>query len=103
MERGNRQRLFALSILVLPAFAYIVLMQKRMALTGENRFDGIIGALLGLYICSLAAADLLDMVLTRVHQSSKLTNFQWAVLNIVFLLLGLIVIFMGTTRFTSIG
>ena len=101
MERGNRNRLITLSVLVLPAFAYIVLMQKHSVLTGNLRFDGIIGALLGLYMCSLAAADLIDMLFTHARRSSRLTNFQWAALNTAFLFLGLIVIFMGTTRFTA--
>lgn len=102
MDRGNRLRLITLLILTLPAFVYIVIAQRQIVLTGQNRIDGIIGVMLGLYVCSLAAADLLDMLFTRWPRLSKLTDVQWLALNAVFLLLGVAVIIMGTTRFTTI-
>jgi hypothetical protein len=103
VEHGNRNRLITLLILAIPAFAYLIIIQQRAALTGQNRFDGIIGAMLGLYMCSLAAADMIDMLFTHLQKWSGLTGFQWLALNMAFLLLGLIVIITGTTRFTTVS
>jgi hypothetical protein len=101
MDRGNRKRIVLLLILTLPAVIYIIIAQRQIEITADTRIDGMIGVMLGLYICSLAAADLLDMLFTRWPRLSKLTQLQWLALNAVFLLLGVAVIIMGTTRFTA--
>jgi hypothetical protein len=101
MDRSNRRRIISLLILTLPTFAYIIIASKSSVLTGQNRIDGIIGVLLGLYMCSLAAADLVDMLFTRWPRISKVTSLQWLAINSAFVLLGIAVIIVGTTRFTT--
>ena len=100
MDRNNRRRIIGLLILMLPALAYIIIVANSIALTGYNRSDGIIGVLLGLYVCSLAAANLLDMLFTRWPRQSRVTGLQWLAINAAFVLLGITVIILGTTRFT---
>ena len=60
--------------------------------------------LLGLCICSRPAALKLDMLFfgrSAGRQSSKWSDIMWLALNILVLLSGWTVIFIGTTRFVS--
>jgi hypothetical protein len=102
MNQGNRRRIIALLTLTLPALVYIVLTQQAIIATGGDRLAGTIGVMLGLYVCSLAAADLMDLLFTRWPRRSKITDAQWFALNTAFLLLGITVIITGATRFTAI-
>ncbi len=101
MNRGNRRRIITLLFLTLPALGYIVVTQQQIVTTGGDRLAGTIGVMLGLYVCSLAAADLLDLMFARWPRLSKITDVQWFALNTAFLLLGITVIIVGTTRFTA--
>jgi hypothetical protein len=69
--------------------------------------DGIIGVVLGLYICSHPAANLIDMFFYRrdiwYHFSSKRSAFWWVTLNVLVLLVSGVVIFIGTTRLIGSG
>ncbi len=70
-------------------------------LTGMDILDGIIGVVLGLYICSHPAATLVDMLfyrrLTRYQFSSIRSVLFWLALNMMILFIGGIAIFVGTT------
>jgi hypothetical protein len=102
MNQGNRRRIITLLILTLPALVYIVITQQQIIATGGDRLAGAIGVMLGLYVCSLAAADLMDLLFTHWQRGSKITDLQWFALNAAFLVLGITVIITGTTRFTAI-
>jgi hypothetical protein len=95
-------RVMTLSVLVVLGIAYISLLYSRHALTGMNHLDGIIGLVLGLYICSHPAANLVDILFYRQgirHRfSSKRRALFWLALNVVVLFIGGIVIFAGTTQ-----
>jgi uncharacterized membrane protein HdeD (DUF308 family) len=90
------------SVLIVIGIAYISLLYSRHALTGMNHLDGIIGVVLGLYICSHPAANLVDMFFysrsIRNPFSSKRSALLRLALNVVVLLIGGIVIFTGTTQ-----
>jgi hypothetical protein len=88
--------------LTLPALIYISITQQAIIATGGDRLAGTIGVMLGLYVCSLAAADLMDLLFAHWPRSAKVTSTQWFALNVVFLVLGITVIITGTTRFTAI-
>ena len=92
--------------LILLAIAYSSLLYYRHALTGTNTLDGIVGVLLGLYICSRPAANVLDMLFfergARRQVSSRRSGVAWLALNMLVLLIGWIVIIIGTTRFTEV-
>jgi hypothetical protein len=101
MDRGNRRRIITLLILTLPALMYTIITQQAIIATGGDRLAGSIGVMLGLFVCSLAAADLMDLLFTHWPRDSKITDLQWFALNAAFLVLGITVIITGTTRFTA--
>lgn len=102
----NQQRwegkIITLSILGVLGIAYSSLFCFEHTLTGLNYLDGIIGVVLGLYICSHPAANLVDMFFYRRgirHPfSSKRSALLWLVVNVMVLFIGGIVIFTGTTQ-----
>jgi hypothetical protein len=71
---------------------------------GTNRLDGIIGVLLGLYIVSKPAANLLDILFFDRdifrQASSKWPIIGWISFNILVIIIGWLVIVIATTRFT---
>jgi hypothetical protein len=104
MDQQQRNRhIITLSILVVLGIVYSGLFYSQCSVTGMNHLDGIIGVVFGLYICSHPAANLVDMLFYRRgirHQfSSKRSIVLWLALNMLVLLVGGIVIFVGTTRF----
>jgi hypothetical protein len=93
-----------LGTLVLAAGAYIGGLALFGTLTGLIRLDASIGVLLGLYICSYPAANGMDLLLfTRPEAREEITDTPagrfWLVLNILALLAGWAVIFVGAMRF----
>ena len=64
--------------------------------------DGIIGVLLGLYICSKPAANAVDLIFFRRGELRQLTSgwsgLGWLSLNLLVLFVGWVVIFTGTTH-----
>jgi hypothetical protein len=92
----------ALWALVLLGIAYTGLLYYQRTLTGKNDIDGIIGVLLGLYICSHPAANVVDLLFfgrgVRRQSSSRRSVVFWLALDMLVLLIGWIVIFVGTTR-----
>lgn len=106
MDQQQRDRnIITLSILVVLGIAYSGLFYSWDTLTSINHLDGIIGVVFGLYICSHPAANLVDILLyrqgARFPFSSKRSVVLWLLLNILVLLIGGTVIFIGTTRFIS--
>jgi hypothetical protein len=102
-QHRGRRNIKTLWALVLLGIAYSSLLYYQRTLTGTNMVDGIIGALLGLYICSHPAANVVDMLFfgrgARRQFSSRWSAVLWLALNMLVLLIGWIVIFVGTTRF----
>jgi len=98
-RRHNIKMLWAI---VLIGIAYSGLLYFQRTLTGSDNIDGIIGVLLGLYICSHPAANVVDVLFfrqgARNQFSSKRSVAFWLALNIMLLLIGWIVIFVGTTH-----
>ena len=104
MDQHRRGRnIKTLWLLVLLGIAYSSLFYYQRTLTGANNVDGIIGVLFGLYICSHPAANVVDMLFfgrgARRPFSSRRSAVLWLALNMLVLLIGWIVIFVGTTRF----
>ena len=93
-----------LSALVLLAIAYSIALRSLHTLSNANRLSGILGVLLGLYICSHPAANLFDLLFfgrSSLHQpASRRFLYLWMAVNILVLLVGFWVIVLGTTRFT---
>ncbi len=95
------RRIVTLSVLAVLGIAYISFIYSRGTMTGQNRLDGIIGVVLGLYICSHPAAHLIDMLFyrrgIRYRFSSTRSVVLWLALNVLVLLISGVVIFVGTT------
>jgi hypothetical protein len=102
-QQRHGPKIMTLWVLVVLGIAYSSLLYTQPTLTGMSDLDGIIGVVLGLYICSHPAANLVDMLFyrrsIRYQFSSKRSTILWVVLNVLILLIGGIVIFIGTTRF----
>jgi hypothetical protein len=100
-RKRNVKMLWALLVF---ALAYGGWMLARLPLTGRARLDGAAGVLLGLFISSKAAANLLDLVLfgnsLRPKGWTRRTEHFWVALNALILLIGCTIIVVGTTRFT---
>jgi hypothetical protein len=88
--------------MVLLALVYLGLLYYLHTLTGDNVLDGIAGVVLGLYICSLPAANAVDMIFAERSASFALSSLRaggrWLALNLLTLLAGWIVIVVGAIR-----
>ncbi len=87
------------------AIVYAALLYFGGTLTGTARLDGIVGVVLGLFICSHPSANVVDvLIFGRIlgrQGMTKRTYILWWVLNAVVFVVGFIVIVSGTTRFTA--
>jgi hypothetical protein len=108
MKSDQRQRFhnyWTFLLLSTLALVYSSWLHYQTTLTGRNDLDGVLGVLLGLYICSHPAANMLDMLFfkrsTEIQGFSKQSNLLWVVANILVFVMGWMVIVVGTTRFVS--
>ena len=101
----NQQRIgrkiTTLSVLAVFGIAYSSVIYSRGTLTGRIHLDGIIGVVLGLYICSHPAAHLIELLFyrrgIRYRFSSARSVVLWLALNVLVLFISGVVIFVGTT------
>jgi hypothetical protein len=102
-ERGRNYK--TLAVVVVLAMVYGGWMITQRTITGLPRLDGIIGVLLGLFICSRPAANMLDLLFTRRGQpeSSEWSAIGWLALNGWVMFVGWIVITIGATRLIERG
>jgi hypothetical protein len=101
MEDQPRGRNYkTLGCIVLLALLYGGWMITQHTITGLPWLDGVIGVLLGLFICSRPAANLLDLLFyrRRARESSEWSSIGWLALNVLVLFVGWIVITIGATR-----
>jgi hypothetical protein len=103
-QHRRRRNIKMLWVLLLLGIAYDSLLYYQGTVTGTNNVDGIIGVLLGLYICSHPAANVVDMLFfgrgALRQSSSRRSAVVWLALkNMIVLLIGWIAIFVGTTQF----
>jgi hypothetical protein len=108
MDQHRRgRRIKTLWALVLLGAGYSTLLYSRRTLTGRHNVDGILSMLLGLYICSHPAANLVDILFfsrgSRDQFSSRRSFFLWLTLNVVVFVVGWMVIFLGTTHLVGKG
>jgi hypothetical protein len=89
-------------VLSLTGAAFIGLFHYRQALTGMHKVDGVICVMLGLYLCTHPAAYALDMLFFERNAGQRFSSARsavlWAALNMLVLLTGWFIIFIGTTR-----
>ena len=92
--------------LIVVAALYDGLLAIRHRLTGNLVLDGSFGVLLGLFICSRGAANLLDMILygrlLQFQWTSKHAQAWWVALNALILVVGWSVIAAGATQLARV-
>ena len=89
---------------LLLALGYSAVLFVYGPLTGETLIDGVIGIVLGLYVCSHPAANVLDLLFVDggiVRQGSDERGIAWYILNLLVLMAGWFVVWTGLTRFTT--
>jgi len=95
----------ALWSFMLLALAYGSLLLTYETLTGEARTDGVIGVVLGLYVCSHPASNVLDVLFEDGGASRRASCEQrgiaWYALNLLVLLAGWFAVLLGIIRFTT--
>ena len=101
MEGQRRGRNYkTLGVVVVLALLYMGWMTIQHTITGMPQLDGTIGVLLGLFICSRPAANMLDLLFTQrsYAASSEWATIRWLGLNGLVLFLGWLVITIGATQ-----
>jgi hypothetical protein len=85
------------------ALAYAGLLLAYNDLTGDLRVDGVLGVVLGLYVCSHPAANMLDLLFADGGATRRTASDQhgmpWYALNLLVLLAGWGVVLLGIIRF----
>jgi hypothetical protein len=87
------------------AIGYAWLMYTYSPLTGEIRLDGAIAVVLGLYLCSHPASNVLDLLFeeggARRSPDADRRTIPWYFLNLMLLIVGWFVVWTGLTCFTT--
>jgi hypothetical protein len=116
MQKGADSRMYQprrrrntglLWTLIVIAAIYVLWVRYGYGLTTLPDLEAGAGVLLGLFICSRGAANLLDMVLFgRILQPaspSRRTEAWWVAFNLLILVIGWFVIFVGATHLVQAG
>lgn len=92
-------------MLVVAACVYLGLLSHLGTLTGSPTLDGIIGMLLGLYICSHPAANAINLLFfdrwAWQETISEWSGLGWLALNVLVLFCGWLVITVGAARLAA--
>ncbi len=106
MEKQRGYSYKRLGVVVLLALLYGGWIHTQRTITGSPRLDGIIGVLLGLFICSFPAANMLDLLFAARRAQSSSSEWPllgWLGLNLLVLFAGWLVITIGATRLIGRG
>jgi hypothetical protein len=97
-QRQHKRNTRVLWGLILLAIAFGSSLRYLHTLTGIAMLDGSIGVALGLYICAHPAANAVNMLFFErdtLRQISEWSVVRWLALNLLVLLAGWMVIFVG--------
>lgn len=90
---------------MLLALAYSGLLYALGPLTGNVRMDGAIGIVLGLYVCSHPASNVLDLLFLEGGagrwSASSGSGVGWYLLNLLVMLAGWLAVLLGIVQFTT--
>ncbi len=99
MDRRRAWSIAFLVTLILVGSIYSGIMYTRPNIAPEDWSGGVLGVMLGLFISARAAAHLLDL-LYQMHYAGPPKLWIWITLNLLTLLAGVIVVFLGVMQFT---
>jgi hypothetical protein len=93
--------------LFVPATAYLFWQYYWPYSSGNSIMDGMVGIVLGLFICSRPAANGIDLLFVERGAFKRIAKqrygFAWFLLNGLVMVLGWFVISVGAARFTTNG
>jgi hypothetical protein len=101
---GSPRQHLGLALLAGLGLAYVGWLAWQPTLLGSHRLDGALGVLLGLYLGSHPAAHAIDLMFlgrSARRPAGWPREAAWLALNGLVLLISLIVIIVGATRFTA--
>jgi hypothetical protein len=104
MAKRRRRNPTLLWVLLALSVAYLVALYALPTLAGTNVRDGSIGVLFGLYTCSRAAANLIDLLFlerSAPREESDLSGLAWLGLNMLVILVGCVDVIIGAMRFAG--
>jgi len=105
MQKEHQRKVGVLCGLILMAMAYGGLLLWLRTFTGSPLMDGVIGIVLGLYICSHPAANAVDLLFFQRYSIQQLTSgwsgLGWLALNLLTLLMGWLMIATGAARLAA--
>ena len=89
-------------VLVLVGIVYSSLLRYLHTLTGITMLDGSVGVALGLYICAHPAANAVNLLFFERYRMNQVSSdrplMRWMAFNLLVLLVGWMVIYVGITR-----
>ena len=99
-QRDYRRRAGVAAAGLLVAAAYCVVLFWAHSLTGHPMVDGVLGIVVGLYICAHPIANAIDLLFYRDYfrqPTEGWSGFGWLLLNALCLLMGWLMITTGIT------
>lgn len=106
-KNARRHHTLTLLLLILAALAYGALIATLHTISGVKKLDGILGVLLGLFIASFPAANMLDLLFfarAEMRGSLSLRAYRlWWLLNGLVLLAAWYAVTTGLLQFSSGG
>ncbi len=105
-QRQHKRNTGALWRLILLAIVYSGVLHYLHTLTGMATLDGIVGLALGLYICAHPAVNAVNMLFFERDTLRRISEgpvIRWLALNLLVLLAGWMVVFVGLRRFVDTG
>jgi hypothetical protein len=86
-HRDYRENAGVVAAWTIAAAAYCVVLYEKRSLTGHPLVDGLIGMVLGLYICSYPAGNMIDIIFYRQNlgraRTSGWIGAGWVLLNVL--------------------
>ncbi|MCC7372829.1 MAG: hypothetical protein IT306_30735 [Chloroflexi bacterium] len=99
------RRIQPLWTMLLLAVLYGILLDEVGSLSASVLVDGLIGVLLGLFICSAPASAAVDLLYLDRHGWSRLgsdwADLAWVGLNLLVMIVGCFVTIVGAVRFVG--
>jgi hypothetical protein len=103
-QYGRARSTFTLWSFMVLALVYSAVQYAFGSLTGEARFDGALGIVVGLYVCSHPASNVLDLLFAEGgvgRSSSSESGVVWYLLNMLVMIAGWLAVYIGILQFTT--
>lgn len=100
--QAQRYRLSVLWLMLVLAVGYTAWLLMRGGITGRHTWDGILGVMLGLYMCSRPVGNALELLFSqdsgRWPGLLRRAGLTWLGMNLLVLMAGWFVVVLGATR-----